>query len=161
MSGSRDVVVSEVVRPTVVVDDACAVVLVAPAAQGPAGRQGVPGPAGGSAFQRTAGETISALHAVYELNDQVFTLGSSDEDHVSLLLGVATTAAGPGDDINIQRSGAIDEPSWSWTPGPVWLSPTGTLTQTPPSDGFDVLIGAAVSPTRVILDLQTPIDLQE
>lgn len=137
------------------------VVVVAAGRQGPSGRPGEPGPAGGSAFQRTAGEALSALRAVYELDGQVRYLDYRDEDNIDLLLGLTLTAANLGEQTNIQRSGPIDDSGWSWTPGPVWLGAAGALTQTPPADGFDVLIGAAVSATRITLNLQQPIELPE
>lgn len=128
--------------------------------QGPPGLPGVPGPAGGSAFQRTAGETLSALRAVYELDGVVRYLDSQDDEHIDLLLGLTLTAATPGAAVNIQRSGPIDDAGWNWTPGPVWLGPAGTLTQTPPAEGYDVLIGAAMSATRLTLNIQDPITLE-
>lgn len=128
--------------------------------QGPPGLPGAPGPAGGSAFQRIAGETLSALRAVYELDGVVRYLDSSDADHIDLLLGLTLTAATPGAPVNIQRSGPIDDAGWNWAPGPVWLGADGTLTQTPPADGYDVLIGAAMSATRLTLNIQDPITLE-
>ena len=128
--------------------------------QGPPGLPGAPWPAGGSAFQRIAGETLSALRAVYELGGVVRYLDPQDDDHIDLLLGLTLTAATPGAPVNIQRSGPIDDSGWSWTPGPVWLGPAGTLTQTPPADGYDVLIGAAMSATRLTLNIQPPIVLE-
>jgi hypothetical protein len=121
---------------------------------------GIPGPAGGSAVQRAAGETLSALRAVYELDDQVFTLDYRDTDHINLLLGVTLSAGDIGQLLNVQRSGAIDDASWSWTPGPVWLGANGALTQVSPVDGYDVLIGSANSATRITLNLQDPIELE-
>jgi hypothetical protein len=128
--------------------------------QGPPGLPGAPGPAGGSAFQRIAGETLSALRAVYELDGVVRYLDPQDSDHIDLLLGLTLTAATPGAPVNIQRSGPIDDAGWSWIPGPVWLGPAGTLTQTPPADGYDLLIGAAMSATRLTLNIQDPITLE-
>lgn len=135
--------------------------LVTQGEQGPPGPPGIPGPAGGSAFQRVAGQTLSALHVVYEAGDgTVFRLDPSDDDHIDRLLGVTITAADEGAPINVQRSGQLDDASWSWTPGRVWLGQSGALTQTPPADGFDVLIGTAVSATRLILNIQDPIALE-
>lgn len=128
--------------------------------QGPPGLPGAPGPAGGSAFQRIAGETLSALRAVYELDGVVRYLDPQDGDHIDLMLGLTLTAATPGAPVNIQRSGPIDDAGWGLTPGAVWLGPAGTLTQTPPSDGYDVLIGAAMSATRLTLNIQDPITLE-
>lgn len=128
--------------------------------QGKQGVSGEPGPAGGSAFQRTAGETLSALRAVYELDGHVFVLDYRDASHINLALGITLTAAQASEPINVQRSGVLDGDSWSWAPGPVWLGPAGTLTQTPPAEGYDVLIGAAMSATRLTLNIQDPITLE-
>ena len=136
------------------------VLLVEQGGQGPPGPPGVPGPAGGSALQRLAGETLSALRLVYELDGEVFALDSGDADHIDMLLGITLTAAAAGEPVNVQRYGVIYDAGWSWTPGRVWLGVDGRLTQTPPADGFDVLIGAATSATRITLNLTDPIELE-
>ena len=38
--------------------------------------------------------------------------------------------------------------------------PMRQRTQTPPNNGFDVLVGVAVSPTRLLLDFQDPIEME-
>ena len=136
------------------------VLLVEQGGQGPPGPPGVPGPAGGSALQRLAGETLSALRLVYELDGEVFALDSGDADHIDMLLGITLTAAAAGEPVNVQRYGVIYDAGWSWTPGRVWLGVDGRLTQTPPADGFDVLIGSATSATRITLNLTDPIELE-
>lgn len=130
------------------------------AEQGPPGRPGEPGPAGGAAVQRLAGEALSALRVVYELDGQVYALDYRDAEHIDLLLGVTLSAAQPGEPLNIQRLGSIDDDNWSWQPGRVWLGAAGALTQTPPTDGYDVLIGAAVASGRLLLNLQDPLELE-
>ena len=132
-------------------------VFITKAQQGP---PGIPGPAGGSTLQRTAGATLSALVAAYELNGEVFALDKDDDDHIDLLLGLTVTAASVGAPINVQRTGPVDNSGWAWTPGRVYLGAAGALTQTPASSGNDVLIGRAVSATRLLLDIQDPIDLE-
>ncbi|TLX54858.1 hypothetical protein DN824_20460 [Stutzerimonas nosocomialis] len=132
-------------------------VLVAAGEQGP---PGPPGPEGGSALQRLAGITVSALQAVYEQSGLVRPLDYRDEAHIDLLLGITLTAATAGAAVNVQRSGAIEDSGWSWTPGRVWLGASGALTQIPPADGYCVLIGSATSATRLLLNLQDPIDLE-
>lgn len=128
--------------------------------QGPAGRPGIPGPAGGSALQRDAGETVSALRVLYERGGKVYALDYRDGAHIDLLLGVSLTAADTDQPLTIQRSGVLDDSGWSWALGRVWLGINGALTQTPPPDGYDVLIGAAVSATRITLNIQDPIELE-
>lgn len=128
--------------------------------RGAIGRQGEIGPAGGSAFQRAAGEDMSALRVVYELDGEVFYLDYRDEAHINLVMGMTLTAAQVGEPINVQRSGFVDDTGWNWVPGPVWLGVAGSITQVPPSDGFDILLGAAVSATRITLNIQPPVELE-
>lgn len=126
---------------------------------GRAGQVGPVGPAGGTAVVRTAGETISALRAVYEEDGEVFVLDYRDQDHIDQLLGITLNAGASGAPITVQRILDITDAAWAWTPGRVYLGADGALTQTPPSTGFHVLIGAAVSATRITLNLQDPISI--
>ncbi len=121
---------------------------------------GIPGPAGGSAVQRTAGVAISALCIVYELDGSVFPLDQQDDEHIDLLLGLTLTAAQAGQPVNVQLMGAIDDSGWSFSPGSVWLGANGALTQIPPVGGYDVLVGSATSATRLILNPEHAIDLE-
>lgn len=120
---------------------------------------GIPGPAGGSAVQRTAGVTVSALCVVYELDGSVFPLDHQDDDHIDLLLGLTLTAAQADQPVNVQLMGAVDDSGWSFAPGRVWLGINGSLTQVPPGAGYDVLVGSATSATRIILNPEHAIDL--
>lgn len=141
----------------VVVQNAPSTVVVEVARQGPPGPQG---PAGGSTMQLTAGATLSALVVVYEEDGSVFALGKDDDANIDQLLGLTVTAADAGNQITVQRLGSVDNSGWAWTAGRVYLGAGGALTQTPASTGNDVLIGRAVSATRLLLDLQDPIDLE-
>lgn len=129
---------------------------------GPRGIQGIPGPAGGTAFTRQSNAALSALRVVWE--DEagvVYHLDHDDDAHIDLIAGLTITGTSAPGDVTVQRSGPVDDAAWSWTPGRVWLGPAGTLTQTPPADGYDVLVGHAASPTRLYLDIQDPIQLED
>lgn len=128
---------------------------------GPAGQIGPIGPAGGTSVVRIAGETISALRAVYEEDGEVFFLDYRDQDHIDQLLGITLNAGASGAPITVQRILDITDAAWAWTPGRVYLGVAGALTQSPAADGCDVLIGSAVSATRIILNLQDPIHLED
>lgn len=134
------------------------------AAQGPRGPQGIPGPpgpAGGTSHVRNSAAALSALLVVWE--DElgvVRPLDSTDEDHIDLLCGLTITGTSSVGPVTVQRTGAVDDTAWAWTPGRVYLGAGGSLTQTPPNNGFDVLVGVAVSPTRLILDFQDPIEME-
>jgi hypothetical protein len=126
---------------------------------GQRGGQGRPGTDSGGGVQtivRLAGETISALRIVYESQAQVFKTDPSTET-VYQSLGLAITSASPGAELTIQTQGFIDDSSWSWTEGFVWCGADGTLTQTPPTSGWDFIIGFATSATRLYIDLNEPV----
>lgn len=144
------VVVSEQEKQTVVV---------APAEQGP---PGPPGPAGAQDMQRIAGELLSALCAVYEApNGQVNLASSGEADQVFAVLGITLTSAVAGQPVNVQRAGVVEDAGWAWTEGQrVFLAANGALTQTAPEHGYDVLIGVALSATRLLLSLSDPIALE-
>lgn len=125
--------------------------------RGRQGEQGPPGPAGGSAVQRTAGETLSALVAVYEQAGQVFALDPQHPTHAQLLLGVTLTAATAGGLITIQRMGTLDDAGFAWAEGLVFVGAGGQLTQEPPTTGWEIVLGAAPAPTRLNLDIDEPL----
>lgn len=134
-------------------------VLLTEAQQGP---PGIPGPAGGQVVQRTAGMDISALLVVYEdLNGAVWPADPDVERDVLALLGVTVSAAAGGQPINVQRLGHIDDAAWQLQPGKrVFLGRQGHLTQEPPKAGYDVLIGMALTASRLLLNFQDPIELE-
>ncbi|WP_080758107.1 hypothetical protein [Comamonas testosteroni] len=137
-------------------------VLLTEAQQGPPGPAGIPGPAGGQVLQRKAGMDTSALLVVYEdLFGSVWPADPDAESDVLALLGVTVSAAEAGQPINVQRMGHIDDEAWQLQPGKrVFLGGRGRLTQEPPQAGYDVLIGMAISPTRLLLNIQDPIELE-
>lgn len=141
-------------------DDA-PVIVVTEVEQGPPGPPGRPGPAGGTSHIRNSAAALSALLVVWE--DElgvVRPLDSTDEDHIDLLCGLTITGTSSVGPVTVQRTGAVDDTAWAWTPGRVYLGAGGSLTQTPPNNGFDVLVGVAVSPTRLLLDFQDPIEME-
>lgn len=137
-------------------------VLITEGIQGPPGPPGIPGPAGGQVLQRMAGMAISALVAVFEdLSGAVWPADPNVESDVLALLGVTVSAASAGQPINVQRMGHIDDSSWQWLPkGRIFLDQEGRLTQQVPESGYDVLIGVALSATRILLNIQDPIELE-
>ncbi|WP_130291599.1 hypothetical protein [Pseudonocardia sediminis] len=70
-------------------------------------------------------------------------------------LWLTAGAASAGGLVEVVTRGPIDEPSWSWTVGPVYLSEEGRLTQAAPSRPrfmFVAQVGTATSPTSVFVD---------
>lgn len=132
--------------------------IIAVAEQGP---PGPPGPSGVAIYTRQSTGALSAMRVVWEDDaGAVSALDGADEDHIDLLCGLTLTATSDAGQVAVQRTGAVDDLAWSWVPGRVYLGADGALTQSPPSTGFDVLVGVAVSPTRLILNFQDPIELE-
>lgn len=146
---------------TLVVHPVAQAAVVAVGIQGVPGVAGPIGPAGGQALSCTSGEVLSALRIVYEDGfGKVRLLGADDDAHIFSMLGLTLTAADENQPVNVQRSGVIEDAAWRWTPGQrVYLGLQGQLVHAPQDQGFDVLIGQALSGTRLLLSIQDPIDL--
>lgn len=122
---------------------------------------GKPGTGGSTQVVRQTSGALSALLVVWE--DElgvVRALDAGDADHIDLVCGLAITGASDVADVTVQRSGPVEDASWSWTPGRVWLGAGGALTQVAPAAGFDLVAGYAVSPTRLYLDFQEHVELE-
>lgn len=132
-------------------------VLICAGIPGASGKDGASSSGGTLVFNSVAGQSISALRVVYQSNGRVYPLDYSDTDHVYAALGIALTAAIEGGNVSVQRNGAIEDNSWSWSEGEsVYLGAGGVLTQFPPVFGFLVVIGYAISDQRILLDFQEP-----
>lgn len=117
----------------------------------------VPVPGGGTLAQRTSAGALSALRVVYESSGTVATLDPVSGP-VDQLLGINVTAASEaGVTVSVQRDGTIDNNGWAWTQGLVFLGADGTLTQTPPTTGWEVVVGFAPSATRLNIDFDEPV----
>ena len=153
-------VVEEAAQVLAVVEEAAQILAVAE--QGPVGPQGPPGPAGGAAFIRVAATTLSALVVVWEdAAGLVHPLDYRDEAHAALLCGLTITSAGAGQDVTVQRAGPLDAAGLGLVPGRVWLGVDGRLTQAPPQDGCDILVGNATADERIYLNFNEAIYLED
>ena len=107
-----------------------------------------------------AGETVSALRAVWSDGAQIFYASASNNLQVQRLCGISLTSGGPGDPIQVKSVGLITDASWGWTPGFVWLAENGQLTQTPHTARATVVIGSALNATTLLLRLDEPTFLE-
>lgn len=111
--------------------------------------------------QRTAiaNGNLSGHRAVY-INASGASYASADSPTLArACVGITTGAAMSGDLITITTFGAIAEPSWAWSPGPVYLGLNGLLSQALPTSGSIVEVGIAVSATELEVRVQPPINL--
>jgi hypothetical protein len=125
------------------------------------GIQGPPGVPGASTqFEyHTAGETLGGNRAVTLGNTGLTYPGLSSPN--SFVLGLTTSSASLGELVEVQITGTQTEPSWAWNVGlPVFVGTNGVLTQTPPTSGQTLIVGWAATPTKVVIDKQTPIFME-
>lgn len=109
--------------------------------------------------RRSAATTVSALRLVTESASGVSPLDPTDDGQVAGLLGVSISAGDAGDEIRIKTGGTIDDAGWSWAPGFVYAGANGTLTQTYPASGWEIVVGYAPSATRLNLTFDEPVKL--
>lgn len=126
--------------------------------------RGVPGPAGRDGesqnFTRHTPAPLSALVVVWEdPTGAVHPLDYRDDAHIDLLAGLTVTSGGAGAVVTIQRSAVLDAHGLGLAPGRVWLGVDGRLTQTPPQDGCDILVGYATADERIYIDFSEAIFL--
>lgn len=130
---------------------------------GPPGAQGPAGPAGGTATEMTAGVALSGHRLVTRnTSGAAIYADATNAGHINAPLWLTLGAASLGDQVSVQSAGIVTEPSWSWTPGPLYLSTNGQLTQISPTASgavFLVQVGYATSATSVVLGRQPSIKL--
>ncbi len=110
----------------------------------------------------TLGETVAEFKAVYMTSAGTYFLAQADSTKQPAI-GLTIESGIASDEIRIQRSGPITDPSWTWTPGAkIYLDPAtpGELTQTKPDQNAQIL-GLAISATIVFLTqiIEIPKDL--
>ena len=133
------------------------------------GPQGEPGPPGsGTAVNQLvitgiAATALSGHRAVTRRPDGTIEYASADNPaHLNLPIWITTGAAAMGAPVDGVAYGELIEPTWSWTPGPLFLGLNGTITQTvptAPSSVFLARIGSATDPDRMFVDRSLSITL--
>jgi len=98
--------------------------------------------------QKTAGENISAHRPVYvAADDKVYHTTTNNPPTLPIL---PTQSANSGDTVTVIVYGYIEDSSFNFTPGGlIYMSDTGTLTQTPPAAGEVWELGYAVTQTKI------------
>lgn len=125
--------------------------------QGPPGEDGTTG--GAMIVEKVAGETLGGHRMVRIVDGEAKYADATVEAHGNDVFGLTTQASGLGDMVQIVTFGEVTEPSWNWTPEEaVFLGVNGLLTQTPtPGAEFDLVVGFALTPTTLMIDIATAI----
>jgi hypothetical protein len=79
--------------------------------------------------------------------------------HFNAVVGINTSASALAYPVQIQITGIVTEPTWTWTPDQmVFLGLNGVLTQTVPSGALFIQpIGIARTATKLVLNIQPAI----
>ena len=131
------------------------------AAQGPRGPQGIPGPAGGATTVTVGAAPISGHTAVaLDSGGLLVYADCTNPAHIGAVQGVVGNAYSTGDLAVVQTDFDLVHSGWSFSPGPVLVGTSGALVQALPVGAvFAQVIGYALAPTRIRVDVQPPIVL--
>lgn len=126
------------------------------------GVQGPPGPPGDNSGTRKTIDlaypgTLGGHRIVVSLDGTAAYADAGDPSHLGKVVGITDSAA--TGTVPVVFSGEIVEPTWAWTPGPVFVGTGGVPTQSPPSSGFQQQIGTALTATRLLVQILPPIVL--
>jgi hypothetical protein len=84
--------------------------------------------------------------------------------YANSVVGITKAFVNPTFFVDVVTHGEMEESSWGWTPGlPLYLTKTGLLSHSiPPQDTggeniFILQIATAISPTKIFIDIKTPI----
>lgn len=122
---------------------------------GPKGDKGDTGDAGGS-LMLPAGEAINAtIPVVTDTLGRAIKASNLNPAHIGRVFGMTTSAALVGEAVNIVPIGMLENLTWTFSEGPIFLG-DGQLTQTAPTSGFLQIIGTALSATKISVNIQQP-----
>jgi len=131
------------------------------AAQGPRGPQGIPGPAGGATTVMVGATPISGHTAVaLDSGGLLVYADCTNAAHIGAVQGVVASAYSAGAQAVVQTDFDLTHAGWTFATGPVFVGATGALVQTLPMGAvFAQVVGYALAPTRIRIDVQPPIVL--
>lgn len=111
------------------------------------------------AMTAVAGEAVGGHRAVViDAAGLAWYADRATADNMNRIAGITQGAAALGGLLTITSKGRLPEPSWSWTPFlPIFLGHNGLLTQTPPTDGFQIVLGTALDATTMFVSPSSPL----
>lgn len=124
-----------------------------PGAQGP---KGDPGEAVVTQSHE-AGTNLSGHRAIRVAGGLAYVCDGGNASHAGRAIGISTGATLAGASATVQTAGLINESSWAWSDGPVYVGASGVLTQSLAGLAFIHQIGLAVSPTAIDINPLSPI----
>jgi hypothetical protein len=130
---------------------------------GPPGASNVQGPPGATGPRGPDGKTISRIASVTILDNSAVVgdlagrcvpADPANLSHRGRLLGVVKAGGAPGATITIQTIGDLDGVTGAFGAlAPLFIAADGTLTATPPVDGWRQQVGTATTSSHIIVTL--------
>lgn len=125
------------------------------------------GGGGGSASNNAVENTfissgpISAHVAIYaDASAGILVANPSILTQQDRIIGITKTSAAAADEeVTFVSEGLLTDPSFVFTPGPVYIGVAGSLTQIKPTSGLLIQVGTAISLTELIVGIQLSIRL--
>lgn len=146
---------------SVLVDEVEVVEVVSVAEQGPPGPPGPQGAPGGAALVTVGPYPLSGHTAVaLDADGLLIYADCTNAAHLGAVLGLLGAAYSPDDIAIVRTDFDLTHVGWAFSPGPVFVGTAGALVQTlAPGSLFAQVVGYALSPTRIRIDVQPPIAL--
>lgn len=135
--------------------DTTAVTVLNAGARGPIGPPGISGPR--VEFTVIAGFDIGGHRLVVPRTIAVASVRYAQNTvllHLGKPIWLTLNAASVGDVLTVVSHGIVEEPTWNWDVGPIFLGDSGLLTQIPPTDPpavFQCQVGYAVTQTSMFV----------
>ena len=128
---------------------------------GDTGPAGATGPAGGATVVTVGASPLSGHTAVaMDADGLLIYADCTNPAHIGSVQGVIANAYGAGDPAVVQTDFALTQAGWTFATGPVFVGAFGALVQVLPVGAvFAQVIGYALAPTRIRIDVQPPIVL--
>ncbi len=108
---------------------------------------------------KTAVSAISAHRIiVLDADDRPVYADSGLLSHINRVVGVSINSAAMGESLEIQYGGEIKDPSFNFTPGPIYVGTDGFITTVLPTDvtaEYLQQIGIATNATTIALNILT------
>lgn len=135
--------------------------IVTEAVQGPPGPPGPIGPEGGATLVTVGATPISGHTAVaLDAGGLLVYADCTNAAHIGAVQGVVANAYSAGAQAVVQTGFELVHAGWSFSPGPVFVGASGALVQALPVGAvFAQVVGYALAPTRIRIDVQPPIVL--
>lgn len=100
-------------------------------------------------------QNVATYKLLASINGKVELADKDNPIHAFNIIGMSVSSGSEGSIILVQTGGTILNGNWTWNENmPLWLGNNGDITQTPPETGFLMQIGIALSPSKILLEIQ-------